>query len=1053
MTKIKKIKIDDFRIYNGSQEFSFETGKELANLMVIYAPNGYGKTSFFDAVEWCYTSKIRRFESLVLSSEIKGKDFSSGDKILLTNRTSFKDGRHGMVEICTSEEKILKRTSTERKGVNVDYRYDYLTKSDQELGEFDPDVLNRLVKTNILTQDQIDEFLRHTKPDERFVQLSQFWPEGQNALSILEKIDSYYRSLENERADIKRRIGDYQKELKNLLNEGKNIDKLNKIIEDLTNNSKSGFNVQPLNANVNQETYEVILTTTQTFVERLKIIIDGTSLQITRLSELHKQLDSFLQAEKDFDSAEKELSQLTELSRAYSDFNLYKKTLKEIESSATSAKSIIESYNRLSELFDHVKGIYARSDEQLKIMEATRLIIDDLYKRQKNYRVSDAKFNSILREWHENITLKESQISIWDSEVEKYNFWNGERSRIEKILKEKKNLLKGNILKIDDNLAKRRVLNAIIENGKFETLPDGVQQNISEVLDARSEKIALIASTKESIIKFQAELENANSLAEIFDKIVTWGEDLVSRTDVNHCPLCATDFKNTSTLLAQIKKQKAVESRGKNLKTDLDDLIAKQKDYDTEIADFNKQIINHIKDQIILLEEDLLSLQEERDDYTSEISNLESSLEHANNSSTNSINALNLQNHMALEGVVTEFNQNKSDLEKNLADIKLKYLRLENIQKYIQHRISSIDNEIGILRNKISTSQNLIDIALSDRLVIEAEKILNHVSLTKEDFSKGNISSHTLIKHEELDSIVAKKEEITGFIDQLNVKLKQFTTQIPEEEIEGLRIQTEQVLIANNRKITEYKTSLAMFSDDAQPTADFFVAKLIEKNDDLEGIKNELKALESLVVDLKVIEKNVRKNHLEDEIERLDKELPSIDIAFEEVEKARAAAKGYINNEINNHFSQDVINQIYSRIEPHPNLNHIMINPKITDKGMPVIDIKAVSNNEELHPSLYLSAGQLNVLSLSIFLAKAFESRNDEIETIFMDDPIQNLSDINVLSFIDLIRTMTTKYDRQIVISSHDENFFNLIRNKMPTEEYNVRYYQIESFGKAKILI
>ena len=86
-------------------------------------------------------------------------------------------------------------------------------------------------------------------------------------------------------------------------------------------------------------------------------------------------------------------------------------------------------------------------------------------------------------------------------------------------------------------------------------------------------------------------------------------------------------------------------------------------------------------------------------------------------------------------------------------------------------------------------------------------------------------------------------------------------------------------------------------------------------------------------------------------------------------------------------------------------------------------------SKDEIDPILYLSSAQVNILSLSIFLAKALQNKDVMVNTIFMDDPIQYLDSINVLSFIDLLRSITSdkQLDRQVVISTHDENFFNLL--------------------------
>jgi exonuclease SbcC len=61
--KFKKVEIQAFRAYNevGDGTFDFNIGNgQNADLVGIYAPNGFGKTSFYDAVEWGITKNIHR---------------------------------------------------------------------------------------------------------------------------------------------------------------------------------------------------------------------------------------------------------------------------------------------------------------------------------------------------------------------------------------------------------------------------------------------------------------------------------------------------------------------------------------------------------------------------------------------------------------------------------------------------------------------------------------------------------------------------------------------------------------------------------------------------------------------------------------------------------------------------------------------------------------------------------------------------------------------------------------------------------------------------------
>ncbi len=69
-----------------------------------------------------------------------------------------------------------------------------------------------------------------------------------------------------------------------------------------------------------------------------------------------------------------------------------------------------------------------------------------------------------------------------------------------------------------------------------------------------------------------------------------------------------------------------------------------------------------------------------------------------------------------------------------------------------------------------------------------------------------------------------------------------------------------------------------------------------------------------------------------------------------------------------------------------------------------------------------------------------------------MDDPIQYLDSINIVSFIDLLRAITTDpaIDRQVVISTHDENFFNLLKKKLDPKFHNSKFIEFETYGKLK---
>ena len=75
-----------------------------------------------------------------------------------------------------------------------------------------------------------------------------------------------------------------------------------------------------------------------------------------------------------------------------------------------------------------------------------------------------------------------------------------------------------------------------------------------------------------------------------------------------------------------------------------------------------------------------------------------------------------------------------------------------------------------------------------------------------------------------------------------------------------------------------------------------------------------------------------------------------------------------------------------------------------------------------------LSAAQLNSLAICLFLALNLE-RETDLMTAILDDPVQSLDDLNLLSLADVLRTF--RVERQVIISTHDETLAELLIRKL----------------------
>ncbi|MED4010012.1 hypothetical protein P4606_05010 [Priestia aryabhattai] len=155
----------------------------------------------------------------------------------------------------------------------------------------------------------------------------------------------------------------------------------------------------------------------------------------------------------------------------------------------------------------------------------------------------------------------------------------------------------------------------------------------------------------------------------------------------------------------------------------------------------------------------------------------------------------------------------------------------------------------------------------------------------------------------------------------------------------------------------------------------------------------------------------------------------------------------YIKKKIGEVFNLNSVNKIFQMIDPHPKMTDITFKLDETVKDSLGLNIVCENEEDSEAPILYLSSAQVNILSLSIFLASAIENSN-EFNTILMDDPIQHLDGLNILSFIDLLRIICFTLGKQIILSTHDERFFKLLQKKIDSEYFPVKYLNLNSAGK-----
>lgn len=270
------------------------------------------------------------------------------------------------------------------------------------------------------------------------------------------------------------------------------------------------------------------------------------------------------------------------------------------------------------------------------------------------------------------------------------------------------------------------------------------------------------------------------------------------------------------------------------------------------------------------------------------------------------------------------------------------------------------------------------------------------------------------------------------------------------------KLDLEKLIYENNAKLTAYNYFLKdNLNIDSSQMDEMALSNLIEEKQ--AKYKTELEHTRSLQLEYQKLEKysEIVWPFLQSESAKMKltnaiEEVNFLEQKVEPVLKTECDnARTYLENLIKHFFHEELINKLYRKIDPHPYFKSVKFKANF-DFDHPRLDVFVENTKNEmlLIPNLYFSTAQINILSLSLFLATALNSK--VYNCIFIDDPIQSMDSVNVLSTIDLLRSIVLNEGKQIILSTHDENFHNLLKKKMPPELFQSKFLELESFGKLK---
>lgn len=1033
MKKIKQVCFNDFRAFNGEVKFDFfDKEGNIADFVCIYGQNGMGKSSFFDGIEWLFTGKIYRME----------KDIKSGVKNFKGNilKNIYARSKYALVKVNFDDEKSATRILKPRS----DAYNDYVT------GKFEPkEYKNILGEKQILPHSKIDSFVYATKPVDKYEEWGEFWDPDGNERSLFNSIYILKKQCEKKIECLEKDILENDNELNKLKIDDKTMNYINHKIEVYNNmppfienkiskieRMKYQTIILPKDKDISFQKSELISAQ-----DRMMLLLDKLKFISENNEKYQEIIEENLLIEKTKKRWIKIINDCKEKENYIKEKNTYvenrkdfQENLKNITKIKYASKQWFEKYLWHSNIIEKISEVSKQIElerQQLFILKNKKdnlLSINQLnFKKTDNIRIKTEQFINYGNETNyifENIKYHEKVIRDLEAKILEIN-------NVNKTYKIEINELNNSILKMDE-IEESLVVkwtNTKMSSQSIIGFKNTFEEDFKNIDIEIQEQNVIISNRHKRYKKSQ---EALNDLESIIIKIKSY----INTKGLSTCPICKAKYDESSILLSRINLSMQQELTQKlydewiNACNSLKGILARKEDIikkwnmicEEEIKKlYNKLSINKDKKSILIAQKEALE---------------------------NVINS----NRKRLQDIREELkkfgfdNQNIdiSSIEKWLKNMEDKYT-LDIIEN--KNKIESITKEEKIIEERIIHLEKFVSKSMKeDKQFITQESNKCLISIVK----KYNFEKWEHIENK-YDILIKKIRETVieiNNIDNNMKKLKYVNVEKKKSYINTLN-SIGSLSSVKDKLINTYVEFCRYVFRNVDITASTIDAKVKSVSDTINRIQCKINILNDIVSQVSISEYNKRYTNIIEIKNRLTFNYNKYKKGSEKLNKIFDLIKEEIESNVENVFSGKTMNKIYKKIEPHKTFRSLKYEISFNKKDQAELYIKGTNNShtQDILPELFYSSAQLNTVALSIFLGGALSIDKPEINTIFIDDPIGHFDDINVLAFIDLLRTIISTSGWQIIISTHDESLFDLLQNKLSSEYYNSKFIKFSSVG------
>lgn len=1029
-TKLLSMQVQNFRVYKGQKNFAFtaENASDCpASLVMIYAPNGMGKTSICDALEWALTGKIQRLSDM---EKLIGRS-----NMLLHNREKYKsveeyrkNKEHAFVKLVLknragAQDELQRIVIRSPNDLNVGTFYGTLE------GKKKPFQNELHWNQIIMPHDQIEKFVSAIKPSDRYnewmvcvdpngilqEQYKRRYIEYSNEQKLYKNIEIERDALVRKKEDLKwveavskelrKNIKSYNESVPDILKlempeEKLRIDEFLKIMTKAKNCNEILRN-ELKKAKKKQETLEFYLNYEGEYYTQL-------------LKELYQKTEEYQQCSKDLNARLQYEKLQAEMETARKEREKLQQELELLQYIQKQGRVQMEQKTQ------QLLAVNVQPPERERILKSiikkqakTDLILEELCKKIEQMQLEKGFQNTNKKELLEIASKMEALEKQKTAEL----FALEQKKAAEKEALRRKKAQQKRYRELSEYF-----LPAQLEDYGAHPIPlnHPLLNYATEINDLL--RRYRINQTRQA--GYDEQVKKAKEVEQELFYIAEQGRAFLEQHPGQcECPLCHTQFESWNllygaTLKLESSQKEQLKEAARQIQKEEKSIAVAYRKIRQEWLPARESLIK--KEDAICAQYDnaFLAAEERTKSAEEQIRVLGQEEQDAR------LNAAELgwdwERTLTVKETEKVFLERNKEWQKQESDAYAQKEVLEQQQKNLQAERRKA--EYAVIQLK-AWSEEIKEDPLWEKSVA---------------YLQGRSTDFDCYKR--AHSLLLKSGEQNIKIDALQDEMEQMA-EISHSSIPTLESACVRAQKALQKPQKEFMELAALVE---KPDPQIQDLKQARENCIIEQKRKQIQLNElGNVIHSEGVGESIRKYHeYKAKIESLERKVVTRKQSLQKAQEALETEKNTLLTELQKYFQQPLFNEIYQKIDPHPYMKKVSYEIMYNDeKNEPELYIKTLADEREpYHPELFFSTAQLNTVALSSFLSRALSLTEIPIGTIVIDDPVGHFDDMNILGFADLMRSIIEKSQKQIVITTHDETVYQIFRRKLPPEVYRSRF-------------